>query len=73
MSNMIVQTPQCINCGQIGYIEDVKEKDYKVWIEIDKSIRPKIQDLFPYLNADQREQIMTGTHPACWNQMFNGI
>jgi len=70
---MIVQTPQCINCGQIGYIEDVKEKDYKVWIEIDKSIRPKIQDLFPYLNADQREQIMTGTHPACWNQMFNGI
>ena len=70
---MIVQTPQCINCGQIGYVEDVKEKDYKVWIEIDKSIRPKIQDLFPYLNADQREQIMTGTHPACWNQMFNGI
>jgi len=70
---MIVQTPQCINCGQIGYVEDVKEKDYKVWIEIDKSIRPKIQDLFPYLNADQREQLMTGTHPACWNQMFNGI
>ena len=35
--------------------------------------RPLIQDIFPYLNADQREQIMTGTHPSCWNQMFNGI
>ncbi len=68
---MIVQTPQCISCGQIGYVDDVKEKDYKVWMM--SKDRPKIQDIFPYLNADQREQLMTGTHPACWNQMFNGI
>ena len=67
---MLVQTPQCISCGQIGYVDNVKEKDYKIWMSKD---RPKIQDIFPYLNADQREQIMTGTHPACWNQMFNGV
>ena len=72
---MLVQTPQCISCGQIGYVDNVQEKDYKVWMNglINGGDRPLIQDLFPYLNADQREQLMTGTHPACWNQMFNGI
>jgi hypothetical protein len=27
----------------------------------------KIQDAFPNLTADQREQVMTGTHAKCWN------
>jgi hypothetical protein len=29
-----------------------------------------IQEAFPYLNADEREFIMTGTPPHIWEQMF---
>jgi hypothetical protein len=29
-----------------------------------------VQDAFPYLSAGEREQIMTGTHPECWEKMF---
>lgn len=28
-----------------------------------------IQDAFPTLNADQREQLMTGICPPCWEKM----
>jgi hypothetical protein len=29
-----------------------------------------IQDLFPELTANQREQIISGTHPKCWDILF---
>lgn len=31
-----------------------------------------IQDAFPFLNADEREFIMTGTTPEKWDAMFGG-
>jgi hypothetical protein len=30
-----------------------------------------IQDIFPNLDADQRELIMTGTHSECWKEIFS--
>lgn len=32
-----------------------------------------IQDAFGDLSAPAREQIKTGTHPACWDAMFEGM
>jgi hypothetical protein len=29
-----------------------------------------IQDAFPTLTVDEREMLMTGTHPDCWDSMF---
>lgn len=29
-----------------------------------------IQDVFPELNADEREFMISGTHSVCWNEMF---
>jgi hypothetical protein len=29
-----------------------------------------VQDAFPYLTAEERELLITGTHPACWNKMI---
>lgn len=29
-----------------------------------------IQDIFPYLSADERELIQTQTCPKCWDRMF---
>ena len=31
-----------------------------------------IQDAFPFLTADQREFLMTGTPPEVWDAMFGG-
>jgi hypothetical protein len=30
----------------------------------------KVQDAFPTLSPALREQIITGTHPACWDEIF---
>jgi hypothetical protein len=29
-----------------------------------------IQEVFPELNANQREQLMTGSHPRCFDKAF---
>jgi hypothetical protein len=29
-----------------------------------------VQDAFPKMSASLREQIITGTHPECWDQMM---
>ncbi len=29
-----------------------------------------IQEAFPDLSVDDRELLITGTHPACWDEMF---
>jgi hypothetical protein len=29
-----------------------------------------IQDVFPELTANQREQIISGVHPKCWDILF---
>lgn len=29
-----------------------------------------VQDAFPFLTIDQREILMTGIHPDCWDKMF---
>ena len=29
-----------------------------------------IQDALPELDADKREQLITGTCPSCWTRMF---
>jgi len=29
-----------------------------------------VQDAFPNLSAGDREQIITGTHPECWSNLF---
>lgn len=30
-----------------------------------------VQDAFPTMPADKREQLLTGTHPGCWIKIFS--
>lgn len=32
-----------------------------------------VQDAFPHLSRAVREQLVNGTHPACWDEMFAGF
>ena len=62
-------THKSIHCGDTGYVR-VKKKDESTWKYTSRYLRPLIQDLFPYIHKDYREQILTGTHPRCFIEMF---
>lgn len=32
-----------------------------------------VQRAFPEAPPDWREQLMTGTHPSCWDRLFQGV
>jgi hypothetical protein len=55
----------CFHCSERGYVK-VKTPDLFDYLER----RKHVHKAFPYLDAGQREQIMTGIHPACWDVMF---
>lgn len=65
MSNtMLVKTKPCCVCGE-----------YEVW-SLDRTavIRWRegehIQNVFPDMSAGDREILISGTHPACWDKLF---
>jgi hypothetical protein len=60
----LIQTRRCFHCGDKGILLLSNEgiKAYE-----DGAL---IQDAFPDLPRAQREQIISGTHPECWIEMF---
>lgn len=54
----------CISCEKVS-IMVVSEADYMTW-----QTRMYVQDAFPYLNAGQREMIINGMHPECFDKLF---
>jgi len=57
---------QCPFCGRGNEVE-VNETDYLDWDD-----GKMAQDAFPYLSADEREMLISGCCPQCWNKMFGG-
>lgn len=55
---------RCPECGDLNFVR-VEKNDYYAWKR-----GTKVQVAFPYLNADQRELLMTGICPPCWDKMF---
>ena len=67
MSEMIViKTKPCMVCDK-----------YEVW-SLDREAVTRwqegenIQSAFPDMKAEDREVLITGTHPACWDKLFPG-
>ena len=54
----------CPFCGKAHEIE-VNEIDYLDWQDGEL-----VQNAFPYLSADEREMLVSGICPDCWNKMF---
>ena len=59
-----VVTNPCPACGERTNLE-VDLTSYMRW-----QGGVLIQDAFPDLTNDERELLITGTHPACWDTMF---
>lgn len=56
----------CPFCGRGNEVE-VNENDYWDWQD---GILAQIA--FPYLSAEEREQLISGICPICWEKTFGG-
>jgi len=50
----------------------VDEEKYKEFIETPRHLRRLIQDIFPDHSRAEREQLLNGVHPECFEEMFRG-
>ena len=58
----------CVHCG-VEYVLWVNEQDFLDWT----SGSGYIQDKLPYLSADERELLISGTCGNCWKDMFGSM
>ncbi len=60
-----VETIACIRCGKGGTVK-VLRRDYNLW----KNGGRTIQEAFAEVPAGIREQLMSGIHDKCFDEMF---
>jgi hypothetical protein len=70
-TKLVVTTPTCIHCNETGVLIVDKDK-YKEFRETPRHLRRLIQDIFPDTSRGEREQLINGTHPECFDDMFIG-
>jgi len=64
MSQEVIIRTKCTYCKESNYIT-VDKADFKAW-----QSGELIQRIWPEWTADQREQLISGTHEKCWNAIF---
>jgi len=68
-----VRTGTCMLCGKPGSLEIEDEAVAKKavgWLRKAAMIRPFIQNTLPELTPGEREQMLSGTHEACFDKAF---
>lgn len=60
----VVETSMCSWCNKGGMVEVPAVGFFT------RQLGAAIQEAYPDLDKSLREQLMTGTHPACWTEMF---
>lgn len=55
----------CFHCHEDVFVGVNKEQYYRWFLK-----REYIQDVFPELSNQLRELLISGTHPECWEKMF---
>ena len=63
MKDSIIITA-CPLCGH-SHVVEVNEADCLAW-----KGGATVQDAFPYLSADEREMLVSGICPSCWDKLF---
>jgi len=62
-----VPTNRCFMCGEEGTVEVIR-KDWHEYMW--DNPRKTVQEYFPYLDASMREQIISGSHPKCFDTLI---
>lgn len=69
MFNMITENTsietRCPFCGKFTIIT-VKTVDFVLWMDGENA-----QQAFPYLSPNEREALISGICPDCWDKMFS--
>lgn len=60
-----VDTPECFHCGRPGIVF-VNVDGYVAWMK-----GKLIQEAFPEMPAERREQLLSGIHPECFDEMYS--
>lgn len=55
----------CVVCDQVNEVA-VRTSQYAAWVA-----GALVQDVFPAFTPAEREEVMTGTHPECWDELFD--
>lgn len=64
MATAKIETKHCMFCGLNGVVEvDDSENQWERWRDGEL-----IQNVWPEVSLSIREQLITGTHPACWDK-----
>lgn len=57
-------TPTCMVCHEAS----------TVWLDLELVERWKggefVQNVWPWMRPDERELLISGTHPSCWEELF---
>lgn len=64
--NKIQLDLSCRWCKEKFPVFTVTYNEYSAWAELGR----RIQDAMPGLTPDQREMLISGTCPKCWDNMF---
>lgn len=64
MNEIMFVATHCPFCGKDSEIK-VEMDDFFAWQD-----GVSTQNAFPYLSADEREQLISGICPNCWEKMF---
>jgi len=62
----MIHVTTCPQCKQNNAIL-VNNIDFSLW----KNQSRHVQDVFTWLTSEEREILITGIHPKCWNEMFS--
>ena len=63
-ATVIVHCPPCFHCGQRAEVQ-VLAADWEKY-----KAGAHAQQAFPEMPPAQREMLISGTHPACWDILF---
>lgn len=64
MVTVLVQAPECVVCHKSDEVE-LPKAAYEAWRG-----GVHVQDAFPDMTPDDRELLISGTHPACWKFLY---
>jgi hypothetical protein len=70
---IVVVCGRCMFCNERSELAVATQEladAINAWRFAPAQSRPYVQVAFPQLDADAREQILTGTHGKCWDSMF---
>jgi len=59
--------PSCIYCNNVEVI-DVPEFAYQLYVT-----GTPVHEAFDFMSPAEREVIISGTHPNCWEELFGSL